>query len=238
MEERAPSRVPINGFMYTHWELRVGTRAYELGHKYDTTASVLFALANGEKLPERKWDLRVYADHQLLVVRSGGVHRSLAYMLWGQEEVPVREVLSTHAPSAASLLLNDAMLFGEQLGPTPPARVATPGRRSDIEEMLRIYCESSEGYREALKMYFSKYPIDADHRDEGLQSTSWQMGQVSNAFRGLQRLDDLLAKHFWLTWSERRAAKKLAAEERIVGWLMANQTGADDRTERGGAVSE
>lgn len=87
-------------------------------------------------------------------------------------------------------------------------------------------------------LYFSQNRVDMDHRAEGLQSTSWQMRQVSNALRGLQRLDDVRAKHFWLTRSRCRAAKKLAWKERIVEWLMSDRIEAEDRTERGGAISE
>jgi hypothetical protein len=210
-------QVPIAGYIYTRTDLREPAFAFGLGVKYPSTAHALFGLAKGVALPERGWDLVVYEDYGAVMVGSGGNHRSLAHMLWGEPRVTTRSIKLVRAGRAIDDELNRALLFYEDA-----TRGCTIGPSSirDLSEIRRIFVESTHSEREILRAFMRDTFVSAQYlgmRSQG--GLSFEVEELRAALSGLRKLESVRSRNFWFSVSRRRALEKLKREERILRWL-------------------
>jgi hypothetical protein len=203
------------GFIYGRGdELRDGAGAYELGKKYPTTASVLFSLARGEEISNWGLDLRVYCDHSIVTVGSGGNHRMLALMLWGGSCGWVEDVEFISAPEIASLRLHETFAFSDTLGSVVDIR-----RTADLEKMRWLMDTATPDERAIMELYFQRNPIGVRTFDESKSGPSQPILTVLRAHQGLKRLREFSKIKFWLPWTRERARKQLLRDEPILSWL-------------------
>jgi hypothetical protein len=88
--------------------------AYQGGHKYDSTYSCLFGLAEGKELTTHDWVSVYYEQEGILQCGGGGSHRLLANVLWGSQTIKP-STFKLVKESVIDTQLHDALLITERL---------------------------------------------------------------------------------------------------------------------------
>jgi hypothetical protein len=183
--------LPVWNFIYTRGWGRVASDkeappAYLLGEKYGSTASVLFGLAQRKSIETSDWDLFFYPEEQILTTASGGEHRTLAHMLWGQSPPEYLEVDVYHTTGRTDSELNQALLFFESI---LPQNINTHGLAiQDFEQAKGLHLSTPPEDRMLIASFYSV------HRED------WT---VSKELRGFQ-----LMRRCMLEFEKRRGMLK------------------------------
>ncbi|MFZ5446538.1 MAG: hypothetical protein ACOZQL_41505 [Myxococcota bacterium] len=207
-----PPRIPMSGFQYGPPDLVVGQKAFSLGRKPDSTAYALFGLAAGKQLPELSWDLHVYEELGVVTVCSGGNHRSLACLLWGEHRVPLGQVTWTRKTGFASERSREAMAFDEALQPNGLIRLS---ESSDLAELLELFDGTTPTERQQLGRYYGNF--DFERLWSGADSgPSPALREVRSGLDALRAMAHHESEHFLFEFCRRRVRADLLRRHRIL----------------------
>jgi hypothetical protein len=109
--------VQLDHFVYDYGDLQEKRQlpAYTGGIKWASTISCLFGLAEGKKLERGGLDAIYYNKAGILTISSGGNHRLLAHVLWGEPSIQPHHLIMIEETNSPNPQLNRALLIIETI---------------------------------------------------------------------------------------------------------------------------
>jgi hypothetical protein len=146
--------------------------AYKGGDKFDSTYWSLFQLAEGIELPRHTWSSTFHVNEGILKVASGGSHRLLAHVLWGEFVIKPDEIIlykesSTDQKLHDNLLEIEAFLGScnlyfiiEDCSKTEIKKIKKIVDNISVSEIKTVKSFLNSKYRKCIDSYFSSNSLD------------------------------------------------------------------------------
>lgn len=146
--------------------------AYKGGDKFTSTYWSLFQLAEGIELPRHTWSSTFHVNEGILKVASGGSHRLLAHVLWGEPMIKPDEIIlykeSLTDPKLHSNLLEIEEFLGgcklyfilEDCSATEISKVKQFISDINISDIKSVKSFLNSKYRKYINSYFSSNSLD------------------------------------------------------------------------------
>jgi hypothetical protein len=146
--------------------------AYKGGYRFNSTYWSLFQFAEGIELPRHTWSSTFYVNEGILKVASGGSHRLLAHVLWGEHIIKPDEIILYKKSPTDPKLHSNLLGIEAFLGSCKLYFVLEDCSKSEIDKVKRfiINVNTSEiktvksflnsKYRKYIDSYFSLNSLD------------------------------------------------------------------------------